>query len=97
MLRNMKVTLNGFHGCQTRTCRVKIRDNPEFIADPRNRFHHSQSVKFLGSITESACKKFACRMSDCNCGEGIDSNEEFGLDDVDLKFRTVQVLGNYPQ
>ena len=93
----MTVTLNGFHGYESHKCRVEIRDNPDFVADPADRFDRMQSVKFLGSLAPSAAKKFGCVCAECCCGEGLDSTNEFGLDEVDLEFGTVEIRGNYPQ
>lgn len=83
----VELTLNGFHGYQTHRVRASfVPALPEW-----------QDVKgdYIVTITESAARKFACRISDCRCGEGVPT--EFECDEYDFEHADITVNGNYPQ
>ena len=92
--KKMKVTFSGFHGQQTRVCRIEIRKNPDYQPERTLRTWYGQDSPYLGRLSESAVRSFACRMSDCLCGESPTS-EEFPIDDVDMKYGSIELTGNY--
>ena len=82
--KTIDLTLNGFHGYITHRVRAVFAMIDDGTED-------AYSV----TITPSAAKKFACRSSDCTCGEGMP--EEFECDAYDFEHADVTIKGNYPQ
>lgn len=81
----IELTLNGFHGYQSHNVRATFTP-----ADPK---WQDVSGDYIVSITESAARKFACKCSDCTCGEGMPT--EFECDAYDFEQADVTVNGNY--
>ena len=49
------------------------------------------------SLSKSGAKRFACRHSGCQCGEGLPQEFDLPLSAVSDSGTCVHVTGNYPQ
>ena len=94
-MKRIKVTLNGFHGYETHDVLVDVEKNPDHTGDKEVDYYSGNRCPYVGTITKSAANKFGCNMSDCTCGESIDM--VININETDLKFKTVEIRGNYPQ
>ncbi len=92
----ISLTLNGFHGYQTHNVRATFtrRAGVEAELTPFG-YSDEEEAGYDVTITESAARKFACKNSDCRCGEHMPT--EFVCDDFDFNAADITVKGNYPQ
>lgn len=82
--KTIDLTLNGFHGYITQRVRAVF----EMLDD-------GTEDTYAVTITPSAAKKFACRASDCTCGEHMPV--KFECDAYDYEHADVTINGNYAQ
>ena len=92
----IRLTLNGFHGYQSHNVRASFTRRAGVEAD-LTPFGYSDEVEagYDVTITDSAACKFACKSSDCRCGESMPT--AFFCDDFDFDADEITVSGNYPQ
>lgn len=93
MKRKMQITLNGFHGYETHTVLVDVTKDDKHTGDRETDYYSDHMFPYWGEIAESAAGKFACTMSDCMCGEGIDTT--FPITAQELESKHVELRGNY--
>ena len=89
----ISLTLNGFHGYQTRNVLATI--GPKNPAGEPWDYHNYGAGLYPVEIDESEAEKFSCKCADCTCGESMPTT--FYMDQWDVDHKKVTIRGNYPQ
>lgn len=92
----INLALNGFHGYQTHNVRATFTPRPGADSE-LTPFGYSESevAGYDVTITESAASKFACKNSDCQCGESVPT--AFVCDQYDFDHGDITINGKFPQ
>lgn len=92
----ISLTLNGFHGYQSHNVRASFTRRAGVEAD-LTPFGYSDDTEagYDVTITDSAARKYACKSTDCRCGESMPT--AFSCDAYDFGAAEITINGKYPQ